>query len=72
MQDFEKTFGEFIDSLLYDKAENDLFSMVRFSFTAGWIAAGGDPPQPGKFVTMMRNILLYDSPDSIETDSIMN
>jgi hypothetical protein len=72
MQDFEKTFGEFINSPLYDKAESNLFSMVRFSYTAGWIAAGGDPPRPSKYVAMICKLLMAASPDSVETDSIQN
>jgi len=41
MPDFEKSFSDFIDRREYDVAESALFSMVRVSFTAGWLAAGG-------------------------------
>ena len=41
--DFEKAFEQFIDRKEYDSAENALLSMVRISFQAGWLAAGGDP-----------------------------
>ena len=46
--DFEKAFGDFMERREYDQAENALFAMVRIAFTAGWLAAGGDPPQPQK------------------------
>lgn len=42
--DFEKAFDQFISRREYDQAENALFSMVRISFAAGWLAAGGNPP----------------------------
>ena len=51
--DFEKTFDDFLDRREYDQAENALFSMVRIAFTAGWKAAGGDPPPPQKIFTLM-------------------
>lgn len=50
--DFEKAFGDFIDRREYDCAENALFSMVRISFTAGWLAAGGNPPKPTKIIEL--------------------
>lgn len=51
--EFEKCFGEFIDRREYDMAENALFSMVRIAFTAGWLAAGGDPPKAQKALTLV-------------------
>ena len=45
---FEKSFDNFLDRREYDHAENALFEMVRIAFKAGWIAAGGDSPQPQK------------------------
>ena len=48
MIDFEKAFGDFIDRREYDEAENALFSIVRIAFKAGWLAAGGNPPEPQK------------------------
>ena len=49
MVDFEKAFGEFIDSSEYDKADETvmemLFTVARSSFKAGFIAAGGEAPQ---------------------------
>jgi hypothetical protein len=46
---FEQAYGDFIDRREYDEAQNALHSIVRISFTAGWNAAGGNPPtsQPG-------------------------
>lgn len=52
-KDFEEAFGDFIDRREYDQAENALFSMVRIAFTAGWRAAGGDPPKPQKVLQLM-------------------
>ena len=42
---FEYAFSKFLDRREYDEAENVLFSMVRLAFAAGWMAAGGQPPQ---------------------------
>jgi len=52
--EFEKAFGDFLDRHEYDQAENALFAMVRISFLAGWNAAGGNPPQAEKVVTLLR------------------
>ena len=71
MPDYEKAFSNFIDRREYDKAENALYSMIRISFTAGWLAAGGNPPQPQKVVELVRPrrvIPLEDNPDAIESD----
>lgn len=71
MPDFEQSFGSFIDRPEYDKAESALFSIVRLSFLAGWVSAGGHPPPPRKVVELVRPgrvIPLADSPNSIETD----
>jgi len=51
--DFEKAFGDFIDRREYDEAETALFSLVRFSFKAGWEAAGGDPPASQPIVRLV-------------------
>ena len=53
MQDFEKSFSDFLDSKEYDKSEEALFSMLRIAYKAGWVAAGG---------------VLPDSQESNETD----
>jgi len=44
MQDFEKSFSEFLDSKEYDKSEEALFSMLRIAYKVGWLAAGGELP----------------------------
>ena len=38
---FEKAFGEYLDSVEYDTIANELFAATRNAFLAGWIAAGG-------------------------------
>ncbi|MFR3992981.1 MAG: hypothetical protein ACLTY5_11025 [Angelakisella sp.] len=38
---FEKAFGEYLDSAEYDTIANELFAATRNAFLAGWIAAGG-------------------------------
>ena len=43
--DFEEAFSNFFYLHEYDEAEHYLFSMVRLAFAAGWMAAGGQPPQ---------------------------
>ena len=43
--ELEEAFSNFLDRYEYDEAENYLFSMVRLSFVAGWMAAGGAPPK---------------------------
>jgi len=64
--DFEKAFGDFMERREYDQAENALFAMVRIAFTAGWLAAGGDPPQPQKIFTLVHKTDL--DPTAIDTD----
>lgn len=71
MPDFEQSFSNFIDRQEYDQAENALFSMIRISYKAGWLAAGGKPPQPQKVIELIRpqrTIPFKEHPDSIETD----
>ena len=46
MIEFDKAFDDFLDRPEYDKAEADLFSIIRLSFKAGWEAAGGAPLKP--------------------------
>ena len=38
---FELAFGNFLESEAYDRAESELFLLVRAAFLAGWRAAGG-------------------------------
>lgn len=40
--EMEKAFSDFIDGEVYDKAEKELFDLIRLSFTAGWNAAKRD------------------------------
>ena len=54
LEDFEKSFGDFLERREYDRAENALFSMVRISFRAGWLAAGGKPPRPQQVFELLR------------------
>ena len=38
---FEKVFGEFLESEAYEEAEGALFDFARAAYQAGWLAAGG-------------------------------
>ena len=51
--EFESAFGAFLDRHEYDDAENALFSIVRAAFAAGWLAAGGEPPQPERIFQLL-------------------
>ena len=64
--DFEKSFSDFLDRREYDQAESALFAMVRISFLAGWKAAGGDPPEPQKIITLVHKTDI--DANAIETD----
>lgn len=44
---FEKAFGEYLDSAEHDTIANELFAATRNAFLAGWIAAGGSLPAFG-------------------------
>ena len=53
MLNFEKSFGEFLESAEYDRLENGeyerlkgvLFAILRTAYKAGWVAAGGIVPE---------------------------
>ena len=60
---FEKAYSDFIDRREYDDAQNALHSMVRTSFTAGWNAAGGDPPTPYKIFEIVSGTEKEDEPN---------
>ena len=45
---FEESFSQFLETREYDEAENILFSAMRRAFIAGWLAAGGEPPNEGR------------------------
>lgn len=51
--DFEAAFSSFLERHEYDEAESYLFSMVRISFTAGWRAAGGEPPNEERLFQLL-------------------
>ena len=51
--EFEEAFSNFLERHEYDEAENYLFSMVRLAFSAGWLAAGGAPPQSERIFTLL-------------------
>jgi hypothetical protein len=53
MQDFEKAFGDFIDRREYDYAQSVLFEIIRTSFKAGWLAAGGEFSEAQKVVKLI-------------------
>ena len=52
MADFEKAFGDFLDSDECDRAEDAVFSLMRAVFRAGWIAAGGALDDERKIVEL--------------------
>ena len=53
MLDFEKCFGDFLESKEYDRIENEeqerlesvIFAMLRIAYKSGWSAAGGILPE---------------------------
>ena len=55
MQDFEKSFSEFLDRREYDEAENALFSIVREAFKAGWRASRGEIIESQKILELVPN-----------------
>jgi len=52
--EYEKAFGDFIERREYDEAATALFSMVRISFKAGWVAAGGSPLESQPIIQLLR------------------
>lgn len=42
--DFEKAYGDYLESMAYEETENLLFSVLRNAFLAGRQAAGGSAP----------------------------
>ena len=42
--DFEKAYKAFVDEQAYDPSADAYFPIMRASFKAGWIAAGGKDP----------------------------
>lgn len=64
---FEEAFSNFLERREYDKAENALFSIVRIAFVAGWISAGGNPPQPQRILEIVHKEIIATNED-IESD----
>lgn len=50
---FEAAFSDFIDGRVYDKTEQQIFSLTRAAFAAGWQAAGGPPPTERKLFELI-------------------
>ena len=40
--ELEEAYSDFIDSEYYDKAESELFELIRLAFVSGWNAAKRD------------------------------
>ena len=40
--ELEKAYSDFLDGEVYDKAEDELFHLIRAAFVAGWNAAKRD------------------------------
>ncbi len=53
--DFEKAFDNFLHRSEYDRAESELFSIVRAAFLAGWKSAGGDPPSAQNILKLVKD-----------------
>ena len=51
--EFEAAFSDFLERHEYDEAEHYLFSMVRLAFSAGWRAAGGQPPKTERIYQLL-------------------
>ena len=41
---FEGAFDDFLDAREFEDAEEAFFQLIRAAFAAGWVAAGGAPP----------------------------
>ena len=51
---FELAFSNFLERQEYDETEATLFAVVRAAFLAGWKAAGGEPPEPQKVISILQ------------------
>lgn len=51
--DFEKAYGDYLESMAYEETENLLFSVLRNAFLAGWQAAGGSTPIPARIFEIL-------------------
>ena len=52
--DFEAAFSCFLERRDYDEAANQMFTLARLAFAAGWQAAVGTPPQEEPIFTLLR------------------
>jgi hypothetical protein len=66
--DLEVLFGDFIDGKEYEGAQDELLSVVRLAYIAGWIAAGGKPPTRPKIIAL--DTLLSVRTQKIDPNSI--
>ena len=62
--DFEEAFSCFLERRDYDEAANQLFTLARLAFAAGWQAAGGTPPQEEPIFTLLRGGAVAGQPDA--------
>lgn len=51
---FEAAYSDFLDQRECEAASEALFQLIRGAFLAGWLAAGGTPPQREKFLEVLR------------------
>jgi len=54
--EFERAFEVFMESREYDEAQNALFAMIRKSFEAGWLSAGGEPSIPHRIFEVVQDM----------------
>ncbi len=45
VNEFEVEIAKFIDGNDYDECERKILALMRTVFKAGWVAAGGTPPE---------------------------
>ena len=50
---FEAAFDALLERPEYDDAQQAQFDLVRAAFLAGWMAAGGEPPQPERIFQIL-------------------
>lgn len=51
--ELEEAFSNFLNRHEYDDAEAALFTIVRQAFIAGWLSAGGTPPQAERIFELL-------------------
>lgn len=50
--DFVAAYDAFMGTRACDEAWDDLYTIVRTAFLAGWKAAGGEMPQPVRIIPL--------------------